>query len=613
MSIEAVTLGFSILASTHVEATPIAPYPPPATSYTQETTTSDGVFAIRISPDGGARDLVQNPGAGAVAIPDSSEVVQYVVHDGAVWWLAQSTHREDGQYMYDSSLCRYELGASEDVLAAGTDIGPARASDSAVCTAVEGTADALTSGDAGTFITTYLAETRTYRLVNVSFSNGDLGLNTEFNTGETLVLRDGVVFKVQSSRETGRLFNAYRSLEYLTPSALQVSTLNNGHASLSWSLTHSVYALSRLVAVTQDPQIQADLETVRANVIATAVNNRWPAWKYSADGSSDDPVWRPWIVLDAVIYSALLESCIAATGPSCDTLVSMAQDFYAQAEPQWMEARRRDSWLSSYYYRCDQQYPFAGDILPFNQSNAVGRMLLSLAELTGSSDYDARIETLFENWHGQLAPAPLHPDETIWKYWPEQFYRGEDRPGDCQYLYPDDRRPVYSAAAGEDTGHGSINYEFASDAAEHLGRSTDVDAAAILGIVNTQGADFGRFMGGKANDYAQPEWRMFNGWVVEPAVAQIYNAWIPAGGLLGADQQLYGTYAWSLSDLSALNGWVEVEQLALSDVASRDFSFVAKVAGSSGPSLTLWIGDDAPVQSSDIVGSMRQMVGYLNP
>ena len=106
-------------------------------------------------------------------------------------------------------------------------------------------------------------------------------------------------------------------------------------------------------------------------------------------------------------------------------------------------AFHEDQWDPAGFYRArpDATFlSFAGQDLPLNQSNAMGRALLSLAAVTRDPEHLAKATALAQRLRDQMTAAA--DGAYLWNYW------GGPLAGD-----------------GEDVSHAAINVDFAADAA----------------------------------------------------------------------------------------------------------------------------------------------------
>jgi len=95
----------------------------------------------------------------------------------------------------------------------------------------------------------------------------------------------------------------------------------------------------------------------------------------------------------------------------------------------------------NYIFRTDASFlAFAGDPMPLNQQNAMGRLLIVLWQLTGEADYLDKAERLATRLESALTTGAN--GEYLWNYWGTPY-----------------------SAPGEDISHAAINLGFAAQAA----------------------------------------------------------------------------------------------------------------------------------------------------
>ena len=111
---------------------------------------------------------------------------------------------------------------------------------------------------------------------------------------------------------------------------------------------------------------------------------------------------------------------------------------YIEAAEQSVAAHE-DQWSPEGYYvfRTDATFlSYPGRDLPFNMSNAMGRVHLVLYDITGKQEYLTKATALAERFRSQIT-------ESKWNYWGEEYI-----------------------ANGEDISHAAINVDFAAMCAE---------------------------------------------------------------------------------------------------------------------------------------------------
>ncbi|MFF0346013.1 hypothetical protein [Kribbella sp. NPDC004875] len=116
--------------------------------------------------------------------------------------------------------------------------------------------------------------------------------------------------------------------------------------------------------------------------------------------------------------------------------------------------------------------PFDGTIQPYNQSQAIGQVLIELFRVTGNPQYRTRVLQMLKAYEPALRPVG---DAYVWTYWPpySELYAGYPKTaGISEYT------PSYPASKQiEDLSHAAISTEFvhaAYDAGIDGGPATDV-------------------------------------------------------------------------------------------------------------------------------------------
>ncbi|MGW7685151.1 hypothetical protein ACWGID_30705 [Kribbella sp. NPDC054772] len=116
--------------------------------------------------------------------------------------------------------------------------------------------------------------------------------------------------------------------------------------------------------------------------------------------------------------------------------------------------------------------PFDGTIQPYNQSQAIGQVLIELFRVTGKPQYRTRVLQMLKAYEPALRPVG---DAYVWTYWPpySELYAGYPKTaGISEYT------PSYPASKQiEDLSHAAISTEFvhaAYDAGIDGGPATDV-------------------------------------------------------------------------------------------------------------------------------------------
>ena len=148
-----------------------------------------------------------------------------------------------------------------------------------------------------------------------------------------------------------------------------------------------------------------------------------------------------------------------------------AEDYLIAAEETVLA--HEDQWREEGYYvfRPDASFlTYAGRDVPLNQSNTMGRLLVTLYAVTGDKNYYEKAKALADRFKGQLT-------NYRWNYW----------------------GGVYSGV-GEDVSHAAINVDFAALCAQNGITFTDVDMRAFGHVftdsVYLDDQTFSDFLGG---------------------------------------------------------------------------------------------------------------------
>ncbi len=121
-------------------------------------------------------------------------------------------------------------------------------------------------------------------------------------------------------------------------------------------------------------------------------------------------------------------------GDKAATFLAAARETVALHDDQWNSA-------GYYIFRPDADFlTYAGVDLPLNQSNAMGRALVSLYQVTGDAEYLDKATALAARFEDQLTTSG---DTYLWNYWGGSY-----------------------SAHGEDVSHAAINVDFAALCAE---------------------------------------------------------------------------------------------------------------------------------------------------
>jgi hypothetical protein len=141
----------------------------------------------------------------------------------------------------------------------------------------------------------------------------------------------------------------------------------------------------------------------------------------------------------------------ATFGEKAATYTAAAEATVAYHDDQWNDA-------GYYLFRPDAAFlAYAGVDLPLNQSNAMGRLLLALHDVTGKAAYLDKATKLAQRFLGQISTGPA--GEALWNYWGGSY-----------------------SSPGEDISHAAINVDFAIMA---FNRDTVFTSAHLEGFSQT--------------------------------------------------------------------------------------------------------------------------------
>jgi hypothetical protein len=195
------------------------------------------------------------------------------------------------------------------------------------------------------------------------------------------------------------------------------------------------------------------------------------------------------------LHDELAHDGVTTLGDKADAYITAAEETVACHDDQWDSA-------GYYVFRSDATFlAHAGEDLPLNQSNAMGRMLLVLYDVTGNTAYLDKATALAQRFAAFLSTG-AH-GEYLWNYWGGNY-----------------------SAPGEDISHAAINVGFAALAADYgvVFDGTDLEAFARTFVYNVYQDDHtfaDRVGGGGTNSYAVQSGR----WVhLTPQRATVYAA-----------------------------------------------------------------------------------------
>ena len=264
---------------------------------------------------------------------------------------------------------------------------------------------------------------------------------------------------------------------------------DNEEAGLAWGASYSMMGVAAMFRATGDPLWLDRLARHADGVLAQRDDARGVTDYRGVSGAC----WRNQSYQDGdycyVVHSGMIAWPIAEFARLVgdhDLGAELAYDgasfadkadaYIAAAEA--VVAAHDDQWDASGYYvfRPDADFlSYAGVDLPLNQSNAMGRLLIALWQITGEEAYRGKAEALAARFKDQLSVGAS--GEYLWNYWGGAY-----------------------ASPGEDISHAALNVDFAVQAAEAGLVFTDADldrfAATFTEQVYLDDATTADFVGG---------------------------------------------------------------------------------------------------------------------
>lgn len=236
--------------------------------------------------------------------------------------------------------------------------------------------------------------------------------------------------------------------------AVALACSNNELGRLSWHVAYRMAAMAKFSRqLDSDYPLKRVMEGAVECLLSSAktgqgANFGWPASKYSFKPG------QPLSLLanNAIVVDAMLGAAQAGMVSPAQTqnIVGLAESLFERHESDYLGADRG--------YRFSKGISFWADgiVMPFNQQNILGSVLLKLFDLTGEDKYKQRA--------GQLASFFRRfwviggSDGVMWHYWPEEFYRGWS-PNDALSSNTPSRDATEDTVF-EDTSHAGLNIEF---------------------------------------------------------------------------------------------------------------------------------------------------------
>ena len=269
---------------------------------------------------------------------------------------------------------------------------------------------------------------------------------------------------------------------------------NNEEATLAWGESYVMMSLAAMFRGTNDPRYLDRLAFHADGVLAQRDDARgvadyrgvsgacWQNRHYQPDRQPycyvvhSGMIGYPIAELARLVRASGMEDEVAydgvTFGAKADAYVAALAETIAFHDDQWRAA-------GYYVFRPDASFlDYPGRDLPLNQSNAMGRLLLAMADLTGDASYIDKATRLAERFRAQITASG---GAYLWNYW----------------------GGVY-ASPGEDVSHAAINVDFAVMAAAQGVVFTEADlagfATTFLANVYRTDRSFSDHVGGGSAD-----------------------------------------------------------------------------------------------------------------
>ena len=267
---------------------------------------------------------------------------------------------------------------------------------------------------------------------------------------------------------------------------------DNTEAALAWGESYVMMSLAAMFRATKSPEMLDRLAQHADAALAQRDDARGVSdyrgvsaacWQNTHYQPSEQPycyvvhsgmIGYPIAEFARLVSEAGLEDEVAYDGVTFGQKATV----YTQAARE-IVAAHEDQWVDDGYYvfRPDASFlDYAGVDLPLNQSNAMGRLLLVLSDLTGDSEYLDKATALAERFDDQLSGY-------LWNYWGGAY-----------------------VAFGEDVSHAAINVDFAAMCAERGVVFGDVDmdgfATTFMDHVYVDDLTFSDWVGGGSTNNA---------------------------------------------------------------------------------------------------------------
>lgn len=215
---------------------------------------------------------------------------------------------------------------------------------------------------------------------------------------------------------------------------------DNSEAILAWGDSYVMSGLAAMFRATGDPYWlerlarHADAALALRDDVREVTDYRGVStacWQNTHYQSADQPycyvvhsgmIGHPIAEFARLVREAGLEDEVAYDGVTLGKKASAyeqaAREVVAAHDDQWNDA-------GYYVFRSDASFmPYAGVDLPLNQSNAMGRLLLVLHDLTGDEEYLRKAKALGARFKAQIS-------EYLWNYWGGYLSCGRGRRQSC--------------------------------------------------------------------------------------------------------------------------------------------------------------------------------------
>ena len=243
---------------------------------------------------------------------------------------------------------------------------------------------------------------------------------------------------------------------------------DNDSATLAWGESYVLMSLAAMFRATGDPVYLERLDLHLQDIYAARDDVRgvtdyrgasgacWRNTHYQPGGEGYCYVVHTGMLIYPMaefargVQDAGLADWTAADGQTFGDKAAFwttaAQESVAAHDDQWRED-------GTYVFRADAPLTYAGVDVPFNQSNTMGRALLSLYDVTGDAQYLDKATGLATRFRADIT---FSGGQALWNYWGGAY-----------------------ASPGEDISHAAINADFIAMAAERGVVFSDEDAEAV--------------------------------------------------------------------------------------------------------------------------------------